>query len=76
MPAGEGRLSSHATGEIELDGKVLVIRKIHVRYQLKADAKGRDIAERVLGIHADSCPVARTLKGCVALSTSLDIVED
>ena len=59
-----------------MNGNVLVIRRIHVRYQLKVDAKGREVAERVLGFHADFCPVARTLKGCVTLSTSLDIVED
>jgi uncharacterized OsmC-like protein len=55
---------------------VLVIRRIHVRYQLKVDAKGREVAERVLGFHADFCPVARTLKGCIAISTSLDMAED
>ena len=54
---------------------MLVIRRIHVRYQLRGDAKSREIAERVLGFHADLCPVARTLKGCVEISTSLDLTE-
>jgi hypothetical protein len=27
----------------------------------------------VLGLHADRCPVARTIGGCVAISTSLDL---
>jgi hypothetical protein len=27
----------------------------------------------VLGFHADRCPVARTIGGCVAISTSLDL---
>ncbi len=58
-----------------MDGKVLVIRRIHVRYQLKVDAKGREVAERVLGFHADFCPVARTLKGCVDISTSLEMTD-
>jgi uncharacterized OsmC-like protein len=59
-----------------LDGKVLVIRRIHVRYQLKGAATSREIAERVLGFHADFCPVARTLKGCIEISTSLEVTED
>ena len=73
IPAGEGRLTSEAIGEVELDRKVLVIRRIHVRYRLKIDPAKREIAERVLGFHADFCPVARTIGGCVAITTSLDM---
>jgi uncharacterized OsmC-like protein len=40
---------------------VLVIRRIHVQYQLKLAANSRENAERVVGFHADFCPVARTL---------------
>ena len=71
IPASEGRLTSKATGEIELDGKVLVIRRIHVHYHLAVDPAKRDMAERVLGFHADACPVARTLGGCIAITTEL-----
>ena len=52
---------------------MLVIRRIHVRYRLKIDPAKREIAERVLGFHADFCPVARTIGGCVAITTSLDM---
>jgi len=34
IPAGDGLLASEATGEVELDGRVLVIRRIHVTYHL------------------------------------------
>lgn len=62
---------SEATGEIEKEENVLVIRRIHVRYQLKLDPDKRDVAERVHGFHADYCPVARTIRGCVEISTEL-----
>ncbi len=62
---------SEATGEVELDGKVLVIRRIHVRYHLQTEPTKRETAERVLGFHADACPVARTLGGCIAITTEL-----
>jgi uncharacterized OsmC-like protein len=52
---------------------VLVIRRIHVRYRLKIDPAKREIAKRVLGFHADFCPVARTIGGCVVITTSLDM---
>ena len=58
---------------MELDGKVLVIRRIHVHYHLKIVPDKREVAKRVLGFHADFCPVARTIGGCVAITTSLEM---
>jgi uncharacterized OsmC-like protein len=59
-----------------------VVRRIHVTYQLVvdqavvADQTKRAAIERVLGFHADRCPVARTIGGCVAISTSLELHTD
>jgi uncharacterized OsmC-like protein len=50
-----------------------VVRRIHVHYLLKIDPAKRETAERVLAFHADYCPVARTIGGCVAITTSLDM---
>jgi uncharacterized OsmC-like protein len=58
---------------------VLVVRRIHVTYHLVVDQavigdqEKRAAIERVLGFHADRCPVARTIGGCVAISTSLEL---
>jgi uncharacterized OsmC-like protein len=60
-------------GEIEKEDNVLVIRRIKVTYHLKMDPAKRETAERAHRIHADYCPVARTIKGCVAISTELVI---
>ncbi len=49
----------------------MVIKRIHVIYHLKLKPEQRETAERVLGFHADKCPVARTLMGCVDISTEL-----
>jgi len=54
---------------------VLVIRRIHVAYQLKVTPDQRETAERVHGFHADFCPVARTIKGCVDITTSLEMID-
>ncbi len=54
-----------------MEGKVLVIRRIHVKLRLKADAAHREAAERVHGFYADSCPVYRTLKSAIAITTEL-----
>ena len=60
-----------AVGEIELEENVLVIRRIHVRMKLKADEAHRETATRVHGVFADKCPVYRSLKAAIALSTEL-----
>jgi uncharacterized OsmC-like protein len=48
-----------------------VIRRIHVRMNLQAAAADRETAERVHGIYRDSCPVYRTLKRAIAITTEL-----
>lgn len=70
----EGDLVSAVRGLVAKDGKVLVIRRIEVTYRLKLDQEHREVAERVLEFHADFCPVARTLSGCVEIETALEFV--
>jgi len=52
---------------------VLIVKSIHVTYRLKIRPEQRDVAERVWGFHADFCPVARTIRNCVKISTSLEM---
>jgi uncharacterized OsmC-like protein len=54
---------------------VLVIRSIQVSYSLELEAEHRDTARRVHEFHADFCPVARTLAGCVRIETELGFRE-
>ena len=66
-------LVGNARGEIELDGKVLVIKRIHVTYAgLNVAAEDRDKAERALGTHANGCPVARSLQGSIEITTAVE----
>lgn len=59
-------------GEIEVESKVLVIKRIKQTFHLTADEKDRESIERVLGVYADSCPVARSLKGSIEISSDLE----
>jgi uncharacterized OsmC-like protein len=52
---------------------VLVIRRIHVRYHLRLRPEQREAAERAHGVHQGHCPVARTLRGAVGITTELAI---
>ena len=67
-------MSSEVTGEIELEGSVLVIKRIHAHYRLQAAEDQRPLVERVHAMHADRCPVARSLKGAIDVSTSFELV--
>uniref|UniRef100_UPI0038B3CF26 OsmC family protein n=1 Tax=Haloechinothrix halophila TaxID=1069073 RepID=UPI0038B3CF26 len=72
MPAGGGRLRADAEGEIEFEGSVLVLKRIHVRYRLTVDADAdTTVIERVHGFHADKCPVARSVRGAIEISTEV-----
>ena len=63
----------HAQGEIELERKVLVIKRIHVTYTGIDLPEGRtDAFERALAAHADGCPVARSLTGGIEVTTSFE----
>ena len=59
-------------GEVEKEDGVLVIRRIHVRYTLRAPAEHETAARRAHGVHHPKCPVYRTIAGCVEITTELD----
>ena len=57
---------------MELDGKVLVVKRIAVTYSgLDPAPEDAEKVQRVLAVHADSCPVARSLKGSIEITTQL-----
>ena len=68
----DGQLVAYATGEVELEGSVLVLKRIHVRMELRAPQAQREAAERAHAVYADSCPVYRSLKAAIAVTTELD----
>jgi organic hydroperoxide reductase OsmC/OhrA len=57
-----------------LEDKVLVIKRITVRYRLAVPEDRRQEAERVHGFHARFCPVARSLEGGIEIATELEMV--
>jgi uncharacterized OsmC-like protein len=51
-----------------------VLKRIAVRYRLRADpGADKSVIDRVTGIHADHCPVARSLCGAIDITTSIDL---
>ena len=59
-------------GEVEVESKVLVIKRIRQTFRLSADEGDRETVERVLRVYADSCPVARSVKGSIDITSELE----
>ena len=66
-------LHAETVGEIEVESKVLVIKRIKQVFHLTADKQDRETIERVLKVYADSCPVARSVKGSIEISSELEL---
>ena len=76
--AKEGRLTADVRGEVEPDGKVLIIKRVHVTFRLRAahPAEVSETVNRVHRVYADSCPVYRSLKPAFHISSSVEIVPE
>lgn len=74
--ASEGRLVAEVQGEIESDGGVLVIRRVHVKFQLRAAEEVRATVERVHGVYAQKCPVYRTLQPAMQITSSYELAPE
>jgi organic hydroperoxide reductase OsmC/OhrA len=44
-----------------------------VTYHLKLKPEMRETVEKVHGFHADFCPVARSIKNCIDITTELQM---
>jgi len=74
IDASGGRLTADVTGEVETDEGVLVIRRIHVAMRLAAPEDARATVDRVHGVYAMRCPLYRTLRDAIALSSSVELI--
>ena len=74
--ASDGRLTAGVRGEIETEDGVLVIRRIHVDFSLRAAENVRDTVERVHGVFANHCPVFRSLHTAIQITSSYSIISE
>lgn len=61
----------HARGEIEVEGKVLVLKRIHVDYAgVNVPPDKQEAAERALATHHQACPVSRSIEAAIEVTTA------
>ncbi len=52
---------------------MLVVKRIKQTFYLAADEKDRQTIERVVDIYADGCPVARSIKDSIEITSELNL---
>lgn len=63
----------NARGEVELDGKVLVLKRIQVTYSgFRFTDADRETIQRVVETHPQGCPVARSIGAAIHITTTVD----
>ncbi len=60
-------------GEIETENNVLVCKRIAITIHLTAEEEDRETVERVLEVYEDSCPVARSIRDSIEITSELDL---
>ena len=76
MDAANGKLTADVVGEVEVEKRVLILRRIHVTYHLRAPAAQRKIVEQTHEFHARFCPVYRSLTPAIEITTELEMTEE
>ncbi len=49
------------------------MKRINVTFHLTADENDRETIQRVVGVYADGCPVARSIKDSIEIISELDL---
>jgi uncharacterized OsmC-like protein len=77
IDAKQGRLTADVRGEIEPneDG-VLVIRRVHVQFHLQAPESARETVDRVHGVYKEKCPVYRTLRPAMEITSACELLAE
>ena len=76
--AKDGRLTAEVRGEVEEDSKVLVIRRVHVSFHLRAANPDeiRETVDRVHSVYPEACPVYRSLKPAFQITSGVEVIPE
>ncbi|NIR65571.1 MAG: hypothetical protein GWN00_23160 [Aliifodinibius sp.] len=75
IDASNDKLTADVRGEIEDEDGVLIIRRIHVTYHISASADVQTTIDRVHQMHAEYCPVYRSLRKAINITTEYRLEE-
>lgn len=63
-------------GDIAAVDRILRITGIRVHYEVRIPAGRREAAERAIATHEQKCPAAMSVRECIPIRITADIVEE
>ena len=76
IPVEPNKVAADVEGDVEAVDRVLRIARMRVRYRISIPKGTREAAERALATHAEKCPAAMSVKGCIPIEITSEITEE
>lgn len=76
IPVEPNKVSADVEGDVEAVDRVLRIARMRVRYRISIPKGTREAAERAVTTHAEKCPAAMSVHGCIPIDIAADITEE
>jgi len=76
IPVEPNKVAADVEGDVEAVDRVLRIARMRVRYRIAIPTGTRAAAERALATHAEKCPAAMSVRGCIPIDITADITEE
>ena len=72
---GPDGIQATVEGDVGAVDRVLRITAIRVHYQVRVPAGKSEAARRAVDTHEQKCPAATSVRGCIPIAITADIVE-
>ena len=76
IPAEPNKIAAQVEGDVEAVDRVLRIARMRVHYTIRIPTGMREAAERAVATHEQKCPAAMSVRGCIPIAITADIVEE
>jgi len=76
IPVEPNKIAAQVEGDVEAVDRVLRIARMRVHYTIRIPTGMREAAERAVATHEQKCPAAMSVRGCIPIAITADIVEE
>ena len=76
IPVEPNKVAAQVEGDVEAVEKVLRIARIRVHYTIRIPRGMREAADRAVATHETKCPAAMSVRDCIPIAITADIIEE
>ena len=76
IPVEPKKIAAQVEGDVEAVDRVLRIARMRVHYTIRIPTGMREAADRAVATHEQKCPAAMSVRGCIPIAITADIVEE